>query len=93
MEKIILVAAGIIIKDDNILISKNQRKKISDGFKNFKTVNEVLDKITIMELYNLINSKIISYVNGTVRAGKEDPEENCVRVPQTGTRSRERLAS
>ena len=46
-------------------------------------LNEVLDKITILQLYDLINSKIISYVNGVVKAGKEsvvfwakDPEEN-----------------
>ena len=29
------------------------------------------DKITILQLHDLINSKIISYVNGVVKAGKE----------------------
>ena len=34
-------------------------------------MNEVLDKSTIFELYGLIKSNIISYVNGVVKAGKE----------------------
>ena len=41
------------------------------SFKKNKVVNEVLDKITILQLHDLINSKIISYVNGVVKAGKE----------------------
>ena len=53
------------------LITKNKRKKLADGFKNNKVINEVLDKSTIMTLYDLIKSQIISYINGTVSAGKE----------------------
>ena len=53
------------------LIAKSKRKKIEDGFKNNKVINEVLDKSTILTLYDLIKSKIISYINGTVSAGKE----------------------
>ena len=56
---------------DDILISKTKRKKLQDGFKNNKTINEVLDKTTILELYNMISSNIISYVNGAVKSGKE----------------------
>ena len=53
------------------LISKAKRGKISDGFKNNKVVNEVLDKTTMMTMYDMIKSHIISYVNGVVKAGKE----------------------
>jgi len=52
------------------LISK-KRYSPQDGFKNGKVVNEVLDKSTVMTLYKMINSHIISYVNGVVSAGKE----------------------
>jgi RIO kinase 1 len=58
-------------KIDAKLLSKSKRKKISDGFKGNKVINEVLDKSTIFTLYDLIKSKIISYVNGPVKAGKE----------------------
>jgi RIO kinase 1 len=47
------------------------KHRIFDGFKNNKTINEVLDKTTIMTLYDLINKHIISSVNGVVRSGKE----------------------
>ena len=53
------------------LEQKKKKKTLDDGFKKNKVVNEVLDKITIMQLYSLITSKIISYVNGVVKAGKE----------------------
>ncbi|MFQ5573254.1 MAG: serine protein kinase RIO, partial [Nitrosopumilaceae archaeon] len=53
------------------LISKAKRGKISDGFKKNKVVNEVLDKTTMLTMYDMIKSHIISYVNGVVRAGKE----------------------
>lgn len=53
------------------LISKARRGKISDGFNGKKVVNEVLDKSTMMVMYDMIKSHIISYVNGVVRAGKE----------------------
>lgn len=58
-------------KINNKLISKSQRKQLDDGFKKGKVVNEVLDKLTVMTLYKLITSHIISYVNGAVSAGKE----------------------
>ena len=53
-------------------LSKKQRKRtLDDGFKKNKVVNEVLDKTTVLILYDLIKSKIISYVNGVVKSGKE----------------------
>ena len=58
-------------KINSKLISKAKRGKISDGFKKNKVVNEVLDKTTMMTMYDLIKSHIISYVNGVVKAGKE----------------------
>ena len=58
-------------KINNKLISKTKRDKISDGFKKNKVINEVLDKTTMMTIYDMIQSHIISYVNGVVRAGKE----------------------
>ena len=53
------------------LEQKKKKKTLDDGFKKNKVVNEVLDKTTVLQLYDLINSKIISYVNGVVKAGKE----------------------
>ncbi len=53
------------------LADKSRRKKDLAGFKKNKVINEVLDKRTIFALYDLIKSKIISYVNGVVKAGKE----------------------
>ena len=55
----------------NKLFAKSKRKTLFDGFKKNKVVNEVLDKPTVMELYDLIKSNIISYLNGVVKAGKE----------------------
>ena len=56
----------------NLELSKKQRSKsLNDGFKKNKVINEVLDKPTIFELYGLIKSNIISYVNGAVKSGKE----------------------
>ena len=56
---------------DKKLISKSKRKTPTDGFKKNKVINEVLDKSTIMTLYNMIRTHIVSYINGIVRAGKE----------------------
>jgi len=56
---------------NNKLISKSKRGKPKDGFKKNKVVNEVLDKTTMLTIYKMINSHIISYVNGAVKAGKE----------------------
>ncbi len=53
------------------LISKSKRGIFTDGFKKNKVINEVLDKKTMMIMYEMINSHIISYVNGVVKAGKE----------------------
>ncbi len=58
-------------KLDNKLISKAKRKRLDDGFKKGKVVNEVLDKPTVMTLYKMINDHVIAYVNGAVSAGKE----------------------
>ncbi len=58
-------------KIDNKLISKSKRKHLEDGFKKGKVINEVLDKPTVMTLYKMITDHIISYVNGSVSAGKE----------------------
>lgn len=56
---------------DRIADARTYRKRLFDGFDNDKVVNEVLDKQTVMTLFGLIRSKIISYVNGVVKAGKE----------------------
>ena len=61
----------IELKIKSKLDQKKRKKTLDDGFKKNKVVNEVLDKITILQLHDLINSKIISYVNGVVKAGKE----------------------
>ena len=53
------------------LIKKQKSKSLDDGFKKNKVINEVLDKPTIFELYELIKSNIISYVNGVIKSGKE----------------------
>lgn len=58
-------------KIDNKLVSKQSRKRLEDGFKKGKVVNEVLDKPTVMTLYKMITDHIIEYVNGSVSAGKE----------------------
>ena len=58
-------------KLDNKLISKSHKKQLYDGFKKGKSVNEVLDKSTVMALYKMISDDIISYVNGSISAGKE----------------------
>jgi len=61
----------IELKIKSKLEQKKKKKTLDDGFKKNKVVNEVLDKTTILQLYDLINSKIIAYVNGVVKAGKE----------------------
>jgi len=59
------------LKIENKLAEKSKRKKLFDGFKKNKVVNEVLDKLTVMELYSLIKSNVVLYMNGVVKAGKE----------------------
>lgn len=56
---------------DNKLFAKLHKGRLPDGFKKNKVVNEVLDKSTVLTLFKMINSHIISYVNGPVKAGKE----------------------
>ena len=51
--------------------SKQRKYLLPDGFKKNKTVNEVLDKPTVLTIYGMIKDKTISYVNGVIRAGKE----------------------
>ena len=53
------------------LAKKDRSKSLDDGFKKNKVINEVLDKVTVFELYDLIKAKIISYVNGVIKSGKE----------------------
>ena len=50
---------------------KQRKRTLPDGFKKNKTVNEVLDKPSVMTIYNMIKAQIISYVNGVIGAGKE----------------------
>ncbi len=58
-------------KISNKLLTKIRRGAPDDGFKKNKVVNEVLDKPTVMTLFNMIRSHTISGVNGAVKAGKE----------------------
>ena len=51
--------------------SKLKKRSLPDGFKKNKTVNEVLDKPTVLTLHGMIKDKTISFVNGVIRAGKE----------------------
>ena len=55
----------------NQKLAKNARSRLQDGFKGRKTLNEVLDKSTVMTLYKMITAGTISRVDGTVGAGKE----------------------
>ena len=50
---------------------RQKKRSLQDGFKKNKVVNQVLDKSTMLTMYEMINNKIISYVNGIVKAGKE----------------------
>ena len=45
--------------------------RVDDGFDGDKTVNEVLDRPAVLTLYGMINSGVITHVNGPVSAGKE----------------------
>jgi RIO kinase 1 len=67
----------IDIADDYIdpkfekIFPKLKHKRLQNGFNNDKVVSQVLDKSTMLTMYDMINRKIISYVNGIVKAGKE----------------------
>lgn len=50
---------------------KTDRFLPDDGFKDDKTINEVLDRTTSMTLYKMISSGVMSGVDGAVGAGKE----------------------
>ena len=52
-------------------INTRRKRDLADGFKKNKVVNEVLDKPTIMTLYKMITSGVLSGVNGSISAGKE----------------------
>ena len=57
---------------DRDLLAKERRGRLEKGvFDKIKVMDDVLDKTTIMILSKLINSCIISYVNGVVGSGKE----------------------
>ena len=55
----------------NKILPKQKRRSPQTGFDKNKVVNQVLDKSTMFTLHDMINKKIISYVNGIVKAGKE----------------------
>ena len=52
-------------------LAEKRRGGLFDGFKKNKVINEVLDKSTMLAIHDMINSHIISYVNGVISAGKE----------------------
>ena len=58
-------------KINGMLQSKLPGRRPEDGFKGNKVVNEVLDRSTVMTLFGMIRSGVISGVNGAVKAGKE----------------------
>jgi RIO kinase 1 len=54
------------------LSEKDRRKRsLEDGFNKNKVIDDVFDKATMMTLSRLMNSGVISYVNGGVGSGKE----------------------
>jgi len=71
---------------DRDILAKERRGRSEKGvFDKSKVMDDVLDKSTMMTLSKLINSGIISYVNGIVGSGKEskmywavDPDGNDV---------------
>ena len=57
---------------DRDLLVKERRGRSEKGvFDKSKVMDDVLDKTTIMSLSKLINSGIISYINGVIGSGKE----------------------
>ncbi|HJT09467.1 MAG TPA: serine protein kinase RIO [Candidatus Nitrosotalea sp.] len=57
--------------DGKLLEKDREKKSEKDGFNKNKVIDEVFDKSTTMTVSGLINSGIISYVNGAVGSGKE----------------------
>ncbi|MBI5377113.1 MAG: serine protein kinase RIO [Thaumarchaeota archaeon] len=57
---------------DHDILAKERRGRSEKGvLDKIKVMDDVLDKTTIMTLSKLINSGIISYVNGVIGSGKE----------------------
>ncbi len=57
--------------DLKVLANERRQKSDKGAFDRNKVVDDVLDKTTIMILSKMINSGIISYVNGIIGSGKE----------------------
>ena len=57
--------------DRKVLANERREKSPKGVFDRNKVLDDVLDKTTIMTLSKMINSGIISYVNGAVGSGKE----------------------
>lgn len=57
--------------DRDLLAKERRGRSEKDIFDKSKVMDDVLDRTTIMTLSKLINSGIISYVNGIVGSGKE----------------------
>jgi RIO kinase 1 len=55
----------------NKKLFEKSKKRFFDGFERNKVVSQVLDKTTMFTMYEMINSHIIEYVNGIIKAGKE----------------------
>ena len=57
---------------DHDILAKERRRRSEKGvLDKIKVMDDVLDKTTIMTLSKLINSGVISYVNGVIGSGKE----------------------
>jgi RIO kinase 1 len=57
--------------EDRLGEKDREKKSQKDGFNQNKVIDDVFDKSTVMTLSSLINSGVISYVNGGVGSGKE----------------------
>ena len=57
--------------DRDLLAKERRGRSEKDVFDKSKVMDDVLDKTTIMTLSKLINSGIISYINGIIGSGKE----------------------
>ncbi len=57
--------------EDRLGEKDREKRSQKDGFNKNKVIDDVFDKSTVMTLSSLINSGVISYVNGGVGSGKE----------------------
>ena len=57
--------------DREVLANERRGRSEKGVLDKIKVMDDVLDKTTIMTLSKLINSGVISYVNGVVGSGKE----------------------